>query len=698
MTRPYLLSTRSPVAWGFLALSGLVAEVSPARAQDSTRVTLTPVQVTVTRDAARSPLELPFGLTRLSIEGTRPATRRATLTELLQFVPGVAVSHRYNPTQDPRLAVRGFGARSAFGIRGVRVLRDGIPLTVADGQTAIDFMDLETIGAAEVIRGSAGALYGNSSGGVLDFRTEAADSAWRARGRGFYADGITRLSGHLAGPLGPIGTQVTVTHNDGEGPRDYSQFRNTSVLGDARWNLGGMRLQAQLSLYDSPLAENPGALTAVEMDTNRTMADPNNVRRGASKTVQHTAFALQAARDGERGSFNANVQVGARDLENPQTFAIVAFERATYGASARGQYVFGETRSTLRVTAGADFLSQDDDRQNFTNCHGLTPRPATCPATGDQGPLTLDQRERVQGLGAYTRAEWMPADQWSFTGMLRGDRTRFSVLDHRAAVPDEQARTLSAVTPMVGVNWRLSTLSSLYANVSSSFETPTTTELANQPDGSGGLNTELKPQRGLTYEVGAKGFFTTGVTYDASVFRIDTKDELIPFEIVGGGGRRFFRNAGKTLRYGAELGTSVTRGMTSLGLSATWLKYTYEEFTVSGTDYAGNRVPGVAPGLVSASVTVRPKLGLAALELQHVGRTPADDANNNYADAYDLLNLRVALSSLERFGVQPVIGVDNLLDETYAANIVANAANGRFYEPGPGRTVWFALTLGNRAR
>jgi iron complex outermembrane receptor protein len=174
----------------------------------------------------------------------------------------------------------------------------------------------------------------------------------------------------------------------------------------------------------------------------------------------------------------------------------------------------------------------------------------------------------------------MPADQWSFTGMLRGDRTRFSVLDHRAAVPDEQARTLSAVTPMVGVNWRLSTLSSLYANVSSSFETPTTTELANQPDGSGGLNTELKPQRGLTYEVGAKGFFTTGVTYDASVFRIDTKDELIPFEIVGGGGRRFFRNAGKTLRYGAELGTSVTRGMTSLGLSATWLKYTYEEFTV----------------------------------------------------------------------------------------------------------------------
>ena len=155
---------------GFLILLGatcLVPLTGNGQTPD-TAATLAGVRVTVSRDAARTPLELPFGLTRLPLDSARAATRRASLTEALLFVPGVSLSHRHNPTQDPRLTIRGFGARSAFGIRGVRVLRDGIPLTAADGQTAVDFLDLESLGAAEVFRGNAGALYGNSSGGVID--------------------------------------------------------------------------------------------------------------------------------------------------------------------------------------------------------------------------------------------------------------------------------------------------------------------------------------------------------------------------------------------------------------------------------------------------------------------------------------------------------------------------------------------------
>jgi iron complex outermembrane receptor protein len=301
-------------------------------------------------------------------------------------------------------------------------------------------------------------------------------------------------------------------------------------------------------------------------------------------------------------------------------------------------------------------------------------------------------------VGAYARAEVTPADRLSLTATLRSDRTRFAVLDRRATTPAELSRTLSAVTPMVGINWRVSALSSVYANVSSSFETPTTTEMANQPNGSGGLNQELKPQRGVTYEVGAKGTLGTSVSYDASLFRVESNDELIPFEIPGGGGRRFFRNAGETLRHGAELGASVSRGITSLGLAATWLRYTYEEFTLNTTSFADNSVPGVAPSTVSAHATVRPRFGLVALEVQRVGRTPADDSNQNYADAYSLVHLRAAFDGLDRFGVQPAVGIDNLIDETYAANIVANAANGRFFEPGPGRTFWIALRVGNGRR
>ncbi|HEX7120738.1 MAG TPA: TonB-dependent receptor, partial [Gemmatimonadaceae bacterium] len=249
-----------------------------------------------------------------------------------------------------------------------------------------------------------------------------------------------------------------------------------------------------------------------------------------------------------------------------------------------------------------------------------------------------------------------------------------------------------------GVNWRIAPLVSAYASVSRSFETPTTTELANQPDGSGGLNRELEPQRGTTYEAGLKGVLGGTLRYDLAVFRVETKDELIPFEVPDGSGRRFFRNAGQTRRTGAEVGLSGAVGPLSLGGSATWLRYKYDEFTVEGVDLSGNRVPGVAPAEVSAYATLRPSWGLLAVEAQRMGKMPTDDANQNYADAYTLVHVRAGFNLPTRLGVEPMIGIDNVFDETYAANVVANASNGRFFEPGPGRVFWVGLRLSTRGR
>jgi iron complex outermembrane receptor protein len=677
-----------PIVYPAIALASL-------NAQDSTAVRIAPVQVTVTREAARSTFDLPFALTRLTIDSTRLGTRRSSLTELLLFVPGVTAFNRFNPSQDPRLAVRGFGARSAFGVRGVRVLRDGIPLTLADGQTAIDFLDLETIGAAEVIRGSAGALYGNSSGGVVDFRTDPPPTSGAVgRVHAFYSDAAERLSAYGGTRLGAFGVQGTVTRNDGDGVRNYSRFRNTSGLGDVRWAVGGTRFQAQVSMYDSPLALNPGALTAVELQADPTKADPAQITKKSRKTVKHSVVSLQASRESERGSFSISLQDGTRSLENPQTFALVAFDRSQYGGSIRGQYNVREKGWRLRVAAGADLLSQSDERDNWTNCAGITgTRPSTCPGTGDRGSVTLDQRERVDGAGAYVRAEVFPVDAVSLTGTVRQDQTKFSVLDHRVPTSPEQSRTLSAATPMVGVNWRASALASIYANMSSSFETPTTTELANQPDGSGGLNRELKPQHGRTYELGAKGIWGGHLSYDAAVYRVTTHDELIPFEIPNGGGRRYFRNAGRTQRRGAELGVAATAGIAALGATGSWLKYTYDKFVVSGTSYNGNRVPGVSPTTVTGYVNLRPRWGLLSVETQHLAKVPADDANGNYAAAFTVVNVRAALEIGRRFGAEPVVGVDNIFDKTYAANVVTNASGGRFYEPGAGKVVWVGLRL-----
>ena len=689
----------------FASLGALVLMVAsvPAllQAQDSTRIrALQPVRVTVTRESSRSTLDLPFGVSRISVDSSRVGTRRASLTELLFNVPGLSVSNRHNPTQDPRLAVRGFGSRSAFGIRGVRVTRDGVPLTQADGQTAVDFVDLESVGSAEIMRGAAGALYGNASGGVLDLKSEP----YAARGfdpsfRYVANADATRWSASSSGTTaaGALGWRGTASRNDGDGPRDYSKFRSSAFTGDAAWRGSAGTLRTQFTWYDSPSAENPGAVTAAELQRVPTVADSQNIRKKASKAVGQKLLSLTGDRSWERGSASATLFSGWRDLENPQAFAIVGFDRRTLGASARLEQRGMARQHLWRLSLGADVQSQRDDRRNFANCAGIAKLPSlpNCPTTQMQGAESAHQLEKVASAGVFARAEVNRAFL-TVTGTLRGDQTAFSVRDYRATYAvggAVQSRTMSALTPMLGVSIRARPALSVYGNIASSFETPTTTELANRPDGSSGLNRDLKPQRGQTLEVGTKGIVAQRVFVDLALFRIATQDELIPFEIPNSGGRRYFRNAGETLRRGAELAVSTTLGPVDLGGSLTSLRYTYEDYLVGATRLDGRKVPGVAPLTSSLFATVRRDIGFATLEMQQGARTAADDANANYAPGWVLWNARVGLTRLAGARVQPVVGVDNLFDRTYAANIVTNATRGRYFEPGAGRRVYVSLRV-----
>ena len=686
--------------WSVAVALAIGALPAPASAQDSTARRLEPVRVTVTRESARSALDLPFGVSRVGIDSARTGVRRASLTELLLNVPGLAVSNRYNPTQDPRVAVRGFGSRSAFGIRGVRVVRDGVPLTLADGQTAVDFVDLEAVGSAEVLRGAAGALYGNASGGVLELKSEPLPVA-RLHGslRGVTNADATRWSGRAAGGNEAFGWRGTVTRNTADGPRDYARFRSTAALGDATWRGERGSLRAQFTWYDAPLAQNPGAVTALELQTVPTVADSQNIRRRAAKAVSQKLLSLVGDRVWEGGSASASLFGGLRDLDNPQAFAIVAFARRTFGATARVQHGGMLRRHAWRLTLGADVQSQRDDRNNFTNCAGRSgaQRPvATCPTSSDRGLLTIHQLEKVSSGGLFARGE-LTRSRVTATATVRGDQTAFSVRDKRPSSVvggPLESLTMGAVTPMFGVSVRVRPMLSLYGNVAGSFETPTTTELANQPNGSGGLNRDLKPQRGRTLEAGAKGVLAKRVYVDLALFDITTRDELIPFEIPNSGGRRYFRNAGRTQRRGAELGVNAALGPVDVGAAFTKLAYTYEDFTVGTTSLKGKRVPGVAPVSGSLFATARRRFGFATIEAQQNARTAADDPNINHAPGYVLWNARAGLTRWSSLALEPVLGVDNLFDKSYAANVVTNATRGRYFEPGAGRRVYVAVRVG----
>jgi len=672
-------------------------------AQDTAATRLAPVVVEVGRGAHRSPLDLPFAVTVQTPDSLRPGQRHLALDETLWLIPGLTVSNRNNPSQDPRISIRGFGARSAFGVRGIRVLRDGIPLTLPDGQTPVDYLDLESVGRAEVMRGSASSLYGNAGGGVVDLRTtdpprvpvSGAVRAWNG------AFGSRKMV-VKAGGAGPrLGYQANAARTESNGYRNYSRQRMTNGFARLSLDAGGGSYALQWMGMNTPVAENPGTLTRAQLELDPRLADPLSIRRSARKAVKQSQAGVTARRVGARGEIEASAYAATRSLDNPLAFAIVEVGRATSGGSVRATLPFTFLRTDHRLTIGTELQLQNDLRRNFVNCNDI-PRPtvptATCPDPAvERGTLTLDQREIVSSIGSYLRDELQLGERYTFTASARADAVRFRVKDRLidATNPDDSGRRLlDAVSPMAGILARLSATHSAYANVSAAFETPTATELGNQPSGAAGINRDLKPQRSTTYEMGVKGIGASGLQYNAALFATGVHDELIPFDIPASGGRRYFRNAGRTSRRGAELGLGVAVWALDLGAAYTYANYRFTDFTVDTAAYAGSRIPGIPRQILQASAALRGGLATFVAEATVADKMAVNDANSESSPGYAIFNARIVTGgSLGRSGAELTFGAQNVFNTRYVSSVSVNAAGGKFYEPGAQRSVYVGLSL-----
>lgn len=690
------------------ALYALAAVVLPASAlsqqdsashRDTTPVVLTPV-VSIARDAGRSTLELPYAISSQRPDSQRPGQRHVMISETTLGLNGVVVADRTNPTQDPRISIRGVGARSSFGVRGIRILRDGMPLTLPDGQTPVDYLDLEAIGQVEAMRGAASSLYGNASGGVIDFRSApfAVDPVSGQLRTSFAGYNSERITGVVGGGFERGGYEANYGYTSSDGYRAHSNVQLTNGYGHAMFGAGAWDLGVQLMGLDMPTALNPGALTRAEMDTNPRQADPRSVLKNASKAVKQVQLGLSAQRTiAGDGEFSAQLYGGTRYLYNPLTFGVVNVDRYSYGGSARAIFP-GHIGSKLnRLTAGIDASLQNDDRQNWNNCNGVPATSAVCPVLpSEKGTLTLDQTEIVSTVGPYVRDELELGKDYILSLGVRGDWTKFTVQDHFLADSDNSGHTtMSAVSPMFGFVARTSPVHSLYANIAAGFETPTATELANHEDGSAGINPDLKPQRSWNFEVGAKGVFGGKFVYDVALYDTEVQQELIPYQVAGGGGRVYYRNAGQTRRYGLEVGLNTTTGPFELGVAYSLSHFRFVEFVVDTNRYDGNAVPGVPENVLQLQGTYHYHTLFATAELVSKSSVWVNDANTASAPAYTTVNLRLGGTALlGRPWLQPVIGVTNLFDKSYVGSVAVNATAGRYYEPAPTRVYFAGITVG----
>lgn len=722
--------------WGSLATLAMVVPGVPqalaaqqrdtAQVSDSTRPPLADTvaheleafKVSVTREPARSPFELPFALTTVSLTATT-AERRISLSELLPGIPGVQVQDRANPSQDPRVSIRGFGARSAFGVRGVRILRDGIPLSLPDGQTPVDWLDLETIGSLDVVRGTAAALYGNAAGGVVDLHSRSAspepfalESRWW-NGGGLQRGNVT-LSGTTQlheGKLQHFEWLGSFTRTAGNGPREWSRLDANSLFIRTRASVGGTNLELQATRYEAPRAENTGALTASELAIDPRLPDSLNISKGSRKAAAQTQVALIADRSlgHGAGSVRATLFGGTRTLDNPLPFAIVAIDRSVVGGSIHGAWRNTATPWPIRLGAGMDAQRQVDNRLNFENCFdpaATAPLSAKCPERSERGSIRLDQREQALGLGSYVKAELELPRSLFLSAALRADMVAFDVADHFITAgnrDDSGDRTLNATSPMLGLSWQLRPMWNVYSNLSTAFETPTVTELTNKESGEAGLNTTLKPQRTRTLELGTQAILAQRVRIDAAVFNAVVLDELVRFDVPDMPGRQAFRNAGRTSRRGAEAGLRIAGAWYDAGVAYTWSHFRFVQYDVKSVSFAGKPIPGVPEHYLQSHLTARHRSLWGTVELSSASAASATDDASVKAAGYAVWNFRTGIDLpvpvSDRGGtakLSAALGVENVFDRHYAGSLAVNATRGRYFEPGLPRRIVLSASLGWR--
>src|SRR5436853_51924 len=527
----------------------LLARPSSAQQRDTTTpprdslkvYTLPPAVVSVTR--ANPPIsKIPLAVHL--VDKTEISRARPTwgLDEALVTVPGVYAANRYNFSLDQRISIRGFGARSAFAVRGIKVLVDGIPQTLPDGQGQLTNLELGAADRIEILRGSASALFGNASGGVISIWTDpTAPRTVRQDVRvlfGTFDRDLNRTwnkwQSSTSFRVGSGSALVTVSRLDYTGQRQHSDadFRNLN----SRWHFPlapGWSLAATADVGWDPRADNPGALTNNEMRVNRDSAARLNIMQVAGKDVTQGQAGVTVRREFEGGGEASLTVFGiTRRLKNPTTFAYIDLKRFDYGARFSVSRPLPLGSLEQRLTAGVDFQRQRDDRLNFNN------------VGGQPGPVRqLDQLEHVTEVGPFIQSALQVTPKVSVTGGIRYDWVNFQVNDRLVndSNPDDSGgRLMRALSGSLGVAVTPSDVVTVYGNIGTSFETPTTTELTNRPSGAGGLNPTLEPQKATNYEIGVRGDVRGRLNYSVALFDAEVADELVQFRVPADPTGRFF--------------------------------------------------------------------------------------------------------------------------------------------------------------
>lgn len=657
-----------------------------AQAADADRVV-----VSATR-SEQSAFDVPASIDSITAEQLQNLQPKVNLSESLNRVPGISVQNRQNYAQDLQVTTRGFGGRAQFGVRGVRLVADGVPATMPDGAGQAATFSLDSADRIEVLRGPFAALYGNASGGLIQIFSAdgpAEPEIGAAMWAGSY--GSARLALHAAGQSAQFNYRANVARFSTDGYRDHSAA--TRDHQNARLSVrlaDGSQLGLVLNALNQADTQDPLGLRRAQVDDDPRQSDPVASLFNTRKSIGQTQLgATWNARLANGDSLRLSAYGGARDVTQflalrglaPATTSggVVALKRSYYGAGVHWSRRTALAGRPLEITAGAESEGMAERRRGYVN------------EFGTQGALRRDEDDKVWSTGAFVQGEWRFAERWSASAGLRTSRVSMSFDDH-FVVPgngDDSGKVrFRSTVPVAGLLYRASPALHLYASYGRSFETPTLAELAYRTDGTAGPNFALKASRGRQLELGAKAKLFGGSRLNLALFRIETQDEIVVN--AASGGRTSFKNASRTERDGLELAWDIPLGAAArLYFSATRVDARFKDgFTSTGLVGAGNALPAVPRNVLHAEASWRhaPSGFGVAFDVRRSSKLYVDDANSDAAPGYTLVNLRAGFKqSGSNWRVSEFVRVENLFDRKYIGSVIVADGNGRFFEPAPRR-------------
>ena len=605
-----------------------------------------------------------------------------SLKEYINRIPGVFTLNANNFAQDLRISIRGFGARSAFGIRGIKLIVDGIPETTPDGQGQLDNLNLGIIERVEVIRGPSASLYGNASGGVIKINSISnfennfvnLKSTYGSYGMQNYQGsfGLKRLNSEALVHLNKISSN---------GYRDRSGIEQTNFLSRLRLNTKSIGVfSGSLSYTDSPYAGDPGGLTDQERNNNRAQARARNIDYDTYESINHFKSSLQwELKNSEKISWNASTFYSKRNFYGKLPFefgGIVDLDRDFWGGNFNFKLSSINEKVSNTLLLGLDLGFQKDRRKRFKNIKGV------------QGEITLNQIESFENRSFYL-IDHLKYKNALITIGLRWDNNTL------ATDKTDYGIELYKLNPSIGINMSVSKNKNIWVSFSSSFETPTLSELSSNPYGDSGLNPQLIAQKALNFEFGYRSKMKNKY-FEMVAFYIPTDDEITPYEIEQFPGRTFYRNAGKTSRKGIEIifNHNISKKI-NFDNSYTFSDFKFREFTSGSNNLNDNYLPGIPKNIFNSNISYETENGLIFLtELIYNDKIYSSNNNDIFEKPYWLSNFKISKKINNKNLFWDIyFGLNNIFNTYYSDNIRLNAFGGRFFEPAPLRNFYLGLNL-----